>query len=49
MAEEACRAKLSKGFREGRIMVRPELWCHGVKGWGKKKTGLGYECLNVLD
>lgn len=30
-------------------MVRPELWCHGVKGWGKKKTGLGYECLNVLD
>lgn len=48
MAEESSRAKLSKGFREGRIMVRPELCYHGAKG-GDKKMGLGYECLNVLD
>lgn len=47
MAEESCRAKLSKGFR-GRIMVRPELWYHGAKG-GDKNMTLGHECLNVLD
>lgn len=48
MAEESLRAKLSKGFREGRLMVRPELWYHGAEG-GDTKTGLGYGCLNVLD
>lgn len=31
MAEESFRAKLSKGFREGRIMVRPELWYQGLR------------------
>lgn len=46
MAEESFRAKLSKVFREGRIMVRPELWYYRAED---KKTGLGYRCLNVLD
>lgn len=40
MAEESFQAKLSKGFREGRIRARPQLWYHGLRV-GTKKQGWG--------